>query len=217
MNTDVIFHRRFIVTGALVLFSVLFLGLFSQSGKVNPFFQTFLVSITFFLVVPVLYSKIVLEESLKNWGWQEGKMFLGMLVGMLSVAVAFGLIFVLTRTTAFSSEYFFPVTVQTHFGWFLVYELVVVAFTALLYEVFFRGLIQLLWLRSFGLWAVLFQALFVLTLLFLTGDISWQRAPLILFSPFAGLIAYFSQSIWYSWGASFLFFFLTDIFLLVIH
>ncbi len=217
MNTDVIFHRRFIVTGALVLFSVLFLGLFSQSGKVNPFFQTFLVSITFFLVVPVLYSKIVLEESLKNWGWQEGKMFLGMLVGMLSVAVALGLIFVLTRTTAFSSEYVFPVTVETHFGWFLVYELVVVAFTALLYEVFFRGLIQLLWLRSFGLWAVLFQALFVLTLLFLTGDISWQRAPLILFSPFAGLIAYFSQSIWYSWGASFLFFFLTDIFLLVIH
>lgn len=200
-----------------MLFSVLFLGLFSQSGKVNPFFQTFLVSITFFLVVPVLYSKIVLEESLKNWGWQEGKMFLGMLVGMLSVAVALGLIFVLTRTTAFSSEYVFPVTVETHFGWFLVYELVVVAFTALLYEVFFRGLIQLLWLRSFGLWAVLFQALFVLTLLFLTGDISWQRAPLILFSPFAGLIAYFSQSIWYSWGASFLFFFLTDIFLLVIH
>ncbi len=217
MNTDVIFHRRFIVTGALVLFSVLFLGLFSQSGKVNPFFQTFLVSITFFLVVPVLYSKIVLEESLKNWGWQEGKMFLGMLVGMLSVAVALGLIFVLTRTTAFSSEYSFPVTVQTHFGWFLVYELVVVAFTALLYEVFFRGLIQLLWLRSFGLWAVLFQALFVLTLLFLTGDISWQRVPLILFTPFAGLIAHFSQSIWYSWGASFLFFFLTDIFLLVIH
>jgi len=217
MNTDVIFHRRFIVTGALVLFSVLFLGLFSQSGKVNPFFQTFLVSITFFLVVPVLYSKIVLEESLKNWGWQEGKMFLGVLVGMLSVAVALGLIFVLTRTTVFSSEYSFPVTVQTHFGWFLVYELVVVAFTALLYEVFFRGLIQLLWLRSFGLWAVLFQALFVLTLLFLTGDISWQRVPLILFSPFAGLIAYFSQSIWYSWGASFIFFFLTDIFLLVIH
>jgi len=217
MNTDVIFHRRFIVTGALVLFSVLFLGLFSQSGKVNPFFQTFLVSITFFLVVPVLYSKIVLEESLKNWGWQEGKMFLGVLVGMLSVAVALGLIFVLTRTTVFSSEYVFPVTVETHFGWFLVYELVVVAFTALLYEVFFRGLIQLLWLRSFGLWAVLFQALFVLTLLFLTGDISWQRVPLILFSPFAGLIAYFSQSIWYSWGASFIFFFLTDIFLLVIH
>ena len=144
-------------------------------------------------------------------------MFLGVLVGMLSVAVALGLIFVLTRTTVFSSEYVFPVTVETHFGWFLVYELVVVAFTALLYEVFFRGLIQLLWLRSFGLWAVLFQALFVLTLLFLTGDISWQRAPLILFSPFAGLIAYFSQSIWYSWGASFIFFFLTDIFLLVIH
>lgn len=217
MNTDTLFHKRFIVTGLVVFFSVFFLGLFSQSDKVNPLFQTFLVSMTFLLVVPVLYSKIVLQESLKNWGWQEGKMFLGILSGMVSVALALGIVFLLTRTTAFTAHYAFPVTIQTHFGWFLLYELVLVSLTAFLYEVFFRGMIQLLWLRPFGLWGVLLQTLFVIGLLFLSDDISWQRAPLILFSPFAGLIAYLSQSLWYSWGASFLFFFLTDIFLLVIH
>lgn len=217
MNTAILFHKRFVITGLTVLFSVFFLGFFNQGDKVNPLFQTLLVSITFLLVVPVLYSKIVLQESLKNWGWQEGKMFLGILSGMVSVILALGIVFLLTRTTAFTANYQFPVTIQTHFGWFLLYELVLVSFTALLYEVFFRGMIELLWLRPLGWWAVFLQTLFVVGLLFLSDDLSWQRAPLIIFTPFAGLIAYLSRSLWYSWGASFIFFFLTDIFFLVIR
>lgn len=209
--------RRFIVTGLLVLFSVFFLGFFSQSEKVNPIFQTLLVSVTFLLVVPVLYSKIVLQESLKNLGWQQGRMFLGVLTGMVSVAVALGIVFLLMRMTAFSEEYTFPVNVQMHFGWFVFYELVLVTMVTFLYEFFFRGMVQMLWLRSFGIWAPILQALFFVGLLFLAGDISWQRAPIILFSPFAGMIAYFSRSIWYSFGASWVFFFLTDVFLLVIR
>lgn len=217
MNTAVLFHKRFIVTGLVILFSILFLGLFSQGDKVNPFFQTLLVSVTFFLVVPVLYSKIVLQESLKNWGWQEGRMFLGILSSLFSVALALGAVFLLIRTTTFTTHYTFPMAVQSHFGWFLVYEFVLVAFTAFLYEVFFRGLIQLLWLRPLGLLSVLLQTLFVVGLLFLSDDLSWQRVPFLLFSPFAGLIAYLSQSLWYSFAASWTFFFLTDILLLVIH
>ena len=209
--------RRFIVTGLLVLFSVFFLGFFSQSEKVNPIFQTLLVSVTFLLVVPILYSKIVLKESLKNLGWQKGRAFLGILSGMIAVAVALGIIFLLTRTTALSEEYFFPIRVEMHFGWFVFYELVLVTLVAFLYEFFFRGLVQLLWLRSFGLWAPILQALFFVGLLFLAGDISWQRAPAILFSPLSGMIAYFSRSIWYSFGASWVFLFLTDVFLLVIR
>jgi membrane protease YdiL (CAAX protease family) len=209
--------RRFIVTGLLVLFSVFFLGFFSQSEKVNPVFQTLLVSVTFLLVVPILYSKIVLQESLKNLGWQEGRMFLGILSSIVSVAIALGIIFLLMRTTSFSEHYVFPVGVEMHFGWFVFYELVLVTVAAFLYEFFFRGLVQLLWLRSFGVWAAVLQSLFFFGLLFLGDDVSWQRVPMILFSPFAGAIAYLSRSIWYSFGASWVFFFLTDVFLLVIR
>ncbi len=217
MTKEIFLNKRFIVTGLLVVFSVFFLGFFSQSEKINPIFQTLLVSITFFLVVPILYSRIVLKESLKNWGWQEGKIFLGILSGMISVALALVAVFFLSRYTNLTEEYFFPVSVQKSFLWFLLYELVFASLATLLYEAFFRGLVQLLWLRSFGIWAVFFQAIFFVGLLFLSGDISWQSAPLIIFSPFAGLIAYFSQSLWYSWAASWLFFFLTDVFLLVIR
>lgn len=217
MTKELLLNKRFIVTGLLILFSVFFLGFFSQSDKVNPVFQTLLVGITFLLVVPVLYSKIVLRESLKNMGWQEGKSFSGVLAAIICVALGLGIILLLSRYTPFVEKYFFPITVQLHFSWFLLYELILVTLTTLLYEVFFRGLVQLSWLRSFGMLAVILQAVLFVGLLYLSDDISWQRAPIIIFSPLAGLVAYFSQSLWYSWAASWAFLFLTDVFLLVIH
>jgi len=217
MEQTSIFDRRFIVTGLLILFSIFFLGFFSQSATVNPLFQTLLVSITFLLVVPILYSKIVLKESLKNLGWQQGKLFLGILSGMISIVLALGTMFLLIQTTSFGEEYSFPINVEMHFGWFVFYELVVVTSVAFLYEFFFRGLVQLLWLRSFGMWSIVLQSMLFVGLLFLSDDISWQRTPIILFSVFSGVIAYFSKSIWYSFGASWVFFFLTDVFLLVIR
>lgn len=215
-NTTVL-DKRFIVTGLLVVFLIFFLGFFGQSGdKVNPIFQTLLVSIAFFLVVPALYSKMILQESLKNFGWQKGRVFPGVFFSIASVAVALVVIFLLTRYTAFAEEYRLPVLVQNQFIWFVSYELVLVTFTAFLYEFLFRGFIQMSWLRSLGIWAVFLQAMLFIGLLFLADDISWQKAPFILFCPLAGVIAYYSRSIWYSWAASWVFLFLTDIFLLVI-
>lgn len=217
MGTEIFLNKRFIITGLLVVASVLFLGIFSQSDKVDPVFQTMIVSIAFFLVVPVFYSKIVLKESLKNLGWQSGDVFWGIFTSIVSLALALGGVFLLSRYTTFATEYLFPVVVQTNFLWFLGYELLLVAFVSLLYEVFFRGLIELLWLRSFGLFAILFQTGLFVFLLYLADDLTWERAPVLLFSPFAGIIAYYSRSIWYSWAASWTFLFLTDIFLLMRH
>ncbi len=217
MKEQHFFDKRFIVTGLLVLFSVFFLGFFSQSDKVNPIFQTLLVSLTFFLVVPVFYCKIVLKESFENIGWHRGKIFFGMLLGILSVSLGLGCIFLLDRFSSMSEHYLFPTAVQTSFLGFFLYEALLVPFIALLYEVFFRGLIQRLWLRSFGISTVLLQTMFFFGLLYLADDLSWQRVPMMLFAPLSGIIVYYSGSLWYAWGASWLFFFLTDIFLLVSH
>lgn len=217
MRKELFLNKRFIVTGLLVLFSVLFLGVFTQSDKVNPIFQTLLVSTAFFLVVPLLYSKIVLKESLKNLGWQSGNFFSGMFVSLIAVTLALGLVVLFSRFTSFSEHYLFPVAVETNFLWFMVYELVLVTFTTLLYEVFFRGLVQLLWLRSFPFLAIFFQAALFVALFYMSNDLTWQRLPVLLFSPLAGIVAYYSQSVWYSWAASWAFFFLTDVFLLVLR
>lgn len=210
-------NKRFIVTGLLVLFSIVFLGYFTQSDKVNPVFQTLLVSVTFFLVVPALYCKIVLKESLKNLGWQSGNFFRGVFSSIICIAIGLGVILLLSRFTAFPEKYFLPRIVETNFLWFMAYELILVAFALFLYESFFRGLVELLWLRSFGFLAIFLQSALFISLLYLADDLSWQRVPAILFSPLAGIVAYYSRSIWYSFAASWIFFFLTDIFLLVLH
>ena len=123
----------------------------------------------------------------------------------------------LEEFSIFSSKIRQPASVKTNFLSFVIYEALLIPFTVLLYEVFFRGLVQRLWLSSLGFMGVLVQTGFFIGLLMLSGDLSWQRVPAIIFAPLSGLIVYYSGSLWYAWAASFLFFFLTDIFLLVSH
>lgn len=209
-------NHRFIVTGLLILFSLGFLGFFTESDRLSPVFQGFVVSTVFFLVIPVLYSKMVLKESLKNIGWQKGNITAGILTGIASVVL--GGVAVVGVTLAFprfQEQYLFPVAVETSFAWFVLYELILVTFTALLYEVFFRGLVQLFWLRAFGIWSVAIQTALFFGLIYLSRDISWQAAPLLIFCPLSGFVAYRSQSIWYPLAASWTFLFLTDVFFLI--
>jgi membrane protease YdiL (CAAX protease family) len=209
-------NRRFIVTGLVVIFSMVFSELFTQSDRLSPVLQSFIVSIVFFLVIPVLYSKIVLKESLKNIGWQKGDASLGILTGIASVVLAVVIVIGLAFTfPSFREQYIFPAIVEKSFVWFILYELVLVAFVAFIYEVFFRGFMQLLWLREWGVWSIGIQFALFLGLLFFDNSVSWQMAPFIIFCPLAGFIAYRSQSIWYSFAFSWLFLFLTDIFFLI--
>lgn len=210
-------HSRSIITGLLVLFSLGFMALYTESDRVSPVFQGFVVSIVFFLVIPILYSRIVLKESLENIGWQRGNAAAGISAGIACVALGLAVMFLLIRFFPVSEGYLFPAFVETEFLWFVLYELILVSFVAFLYEVFFRGLVQLLWLRDLGPWAVPVQAGLFAGFFFLSGNVSWQQAPLLLFAPLAGIVAWSSRSIRYSWAASWLFFFLTDILILAMR
>jgi hypothetical protein len=211
-------NRRFVVTGLLALFSLLFLGFFSENERLNPAFQGLVVSTVFFLVIPLLYSKMVLREPLKNIGLQKGNFWEGILTGLGSVALAMTVVIALAFTVpVFRGQYAFPALVETSFLWFVFYELVLIPSVIIFYEVFFRGLIELVWLKDLGLRAVFIQAAFFLGFLYLSHDISWQRLPLLIFCPLAGLIAYRSGSLWYSFAASWVFLFLTDIFFLILR
>lgn len=201
-----------------MFFSLGFSEFFARSDGFNPAMQGFIAGIIFFLVVPVLYSKMVLKESLKNIGWQKGNVSAGVLAGIASVilggAIVVGLVFTFPE---FREQYIFPATVEKSFVWFMLYELILVAFVTFIYEVFFRGFAQLLWLKEFGLWAIFIQAAFFIGLFFLGDSLSWQMAPFIIFSPLAGFVAYRAQSMWYSFAASWIFIFLTDVFFLIFH
>lgn len=212
---EALFNKRFFITGLLAVFSVFFLGYFTQADKVNPVFQMLLVMVAFFLVVPALYCKIVLKEPLHNMGWQGGNVFAGVFLSLLSLSLGLVIMYGLDRYTSFGSAYLLPLSIQTDFLWFLLYEALMAPLMVLFYEVFFRGFIGLLWLRSLGVVSIFLQAGLFVLLLFVAGDLSANQVPALIFAPLAGLIAYYSQSVWYSWGATWLFFFLIDVYLLI--
>jgi membrane protease YdiL (CAAX protease family) len=210
-------HRRFIITGLLVLFSVGFLGFFEESENVSSVVQGFIVSLIFFLVIPALYSKIILGETLGNMGWQRGNAFVGMISGVACVGLGTIASVLLIKMSPFQEYYRLPALAEYDFFWFVLYEVVLVSIVVFFYEVFFRGFIQLSWLRDLGIGAVVVQTVFFLAFFYLSGSFTWQYAPIIVFAPLSGVIAYMSRSIWYSLIASWLYFFITDILVLSLH
>ena len=209
--------KRFVITGLLVLFSVGFLGFFEESENVAPAVQALIVSLVFFLVIPVLYSKIILGESLGNMGWRRGNAFAGVLSGVACIGLATVASVLFIKMSPFGDYYRLPGLAEMSFFWFVLYEVVLVSLVTFLYEAFFRGFIQLSWLRDFGVMAVVIQTVSFFAFFYLSGSFTWQYAPLLLFAPLSGIIAYVSRSIWYPLLASWLYFFITDILILTLH
>lgn len=210
-------NKRFVITGLLVLFSVGFLGFFEESESVAPAVQAFIVSLVFFLAIPVLYSKIILGEPLGNMGWQRGSAFAGAVSGAACVGLATVVSVLLIKMSPFGEQYRMPGLAETDFFWFVLYEVILVSLVTFLYEAFFRGFIQLSWLRDFGVMAVVAQTAFFFAFFYLSGSFTWQYAPILLFAPLSGIIAHVSRSIWYPFIAGWLYFFITDILILALY
>lgn len=210
-------HKEFIGTTTVVVASVFFLGSFEQSDRVNPVLQSSIVSLGIFLVIPLLYCKIMLGLPLSAIGFQRGNVWAGIGGSILALIVALAGLFVLWNFTPLLDNYLLPIVVQEQFLFFVLYEVFVSGSILFLYEVFFRGFVMLLWLRKWGFWAVVVQAVLFGVLFAASNGINAVTIPYLIFAPFAGLIAYQSRSLWYSYGASWFFLFLTDALVLILR
>lgn len=224
MHTLVLYiarNKEFLVTSLVVMISLLFLGYFKENSQVSPALQGLIVGVAVFLVIPLLYCKIVLERPLSHLGFQRGNPWSGIGGSVLALGLALGALFVLWNFTPLLEGYRLPVVVEERFLFFVLYEIFLNGLFLFLFEVFFRGMVLLLWLRDFGIWGVFFQALVFTGILYLSGDMSNginpQTLPMLLFAPFAGLIAYQSRSLWYSFGASWFFVLLVDALVLILR
>lgn len=214
-------NKEFLVTSLVVMVSLLFLGYFKESSQISPALQSLIVAAAVFLVIPLLYCKIVLEQPLSRLGFQRGNPWAGIGGSVLALGLALGALFVLWNFTPLLEGYRLPVVVEEQFLFFVLYEVLLNGLFLFLFEVFFRGMILLLWLREFRIWGVFLQAIIFTGILYLSGDMSNginpQTLPMLLFAPFAGLIAYQSRSIWYSFGASWFFILLVDALVLILR
>lgn len=210
-------HKEFIGTSIVVIASVLLLGYFEENETINPALQTLILAIGVFLVIPLAYCRIMLGRSFSALGFQRGNIWAGIGGSILALVVALSALFVLWNFTPLLREYQLPVAVEEQFLFFVLYEVFLNGFITFLFEVFFRGFVMLLWLRRWGFWSVITQAALFSGLLYASSGLTATTIPYLIFAPFAGLIAYQSRSIWYSYGASWFYFFLTDAIVLILR
>ncbi len=209
--------KEFIGTSVVAFGSIGVLWMLGTDDRISPMLQSIIAAIGIFLIMPLVYCRFLLGRPLSALGFQRGNPWAGIGGSVLAIVAALAALFVLWNFTSFSREYQLPVAVEEQFLFFVLYEVILSGFITLLFEVFFRGFVMLLWLRTLGIWSVPVQAALFGFLVYASAGINAAMIPALIFAPFAGLIAYQSKSLWYSYSASWFFFFLTDVIVLILR
>lgn len=198
-------EKHFIGTTALIVFCVLFFAFFQASSQLSVVLQGFIITSIFFLILPLAYVRLVLGEPFSVLGFRlAGDTMKNVITALLASGGGLGVTWFLVRFyPTIASQTLFPVLVETKFVWFVIYALTLLPFTLFVYDVFFRGMVQILWLRNTWL-AVGIQALFFAGLLLATEGWMFAHIPLILTACIAGAVAKKTDSLWYAFLTSYL-------------
>ncbi|NTW29904.1 MAG: hypothetical protein HGB34_02085 [Candidatus Moranbacteria bacterium] len=208
--------KRSIFTGSFIFLTMLLYVLFPAESRLNPTLQSIVLGVALFVLLPILYVKLVLREPLSTLGFRGSVRTFGLLSIPLSVIPLLSVWYVLLRTFPVAEAYHIPAAISGSFVMFLSYEVLLVGSISFLYEVFFRGAVQLLWLRESVLPAVFAQvALFVTFMAVSGGGLFWSDASLILAAFASGFVASYTRSISYAWASAWLMIFLSDVFVLL--
>ncbi|MFH0969729.1 MAG: hypothetical protein V1804_04430 [Patescibacteria group bacterium] len=173
-------------------------------------FQQVVSSLIFLLVIPFLYVKIVLRKNLSDFGIQKGERATGLAWSIISIVVAFLILYLFIQYFNFLNKYNLPGTVQKSFTLFIGYEVFLVGFFVALYEIFFRGFVMFTFSGKLGHWSVLLQGIAFFLLIWLSGSLNWTMAPYIMLAFLSGITAFYSRSIIYSFALSLFFMILVD-------
>lgn len=203
---NILAWKEDLVTLAVI---VVCLGLFFLFPSQGPA-QAITASLIFLFLVPFLYVKLILKKSLREYGWQIGDWKKGLLFGAGSLVFALLIFYALYHYTPFSKNYALPLAATQKFGFFLLYEFLLVGFFLALYEFFFRGFVMFNFAGKFGLLSAAFQWLLFLVFLFIAGNFTWQNTPYIITGLLSGLTTLKSRSLLYSLISSLLFLIISD-------
>jgi membrane protease YdiL (CAAX protease family) len=182
------------MSNVIIVASLLGVMFFPTDGG----FQTIIATITFLIILPVLFIRFFLKEELSLFGTSWGNVTQGMFWLVLSLIFVIGSFAGLYRYTSVLSQINVPLLIRQSFSVFLIYAVS----TAILFgaqEFFFRGFILNVYRKIFGYKAIAAQAIFAIILsLVKTNGLGIETGIISLFAMYSGWMAYRSQSIWYS-------------------
>lgn len=202
--------RRFLMTGSIVLASLAAYRFFPGDNRLSGSFQSMMLGVAFFLLLPIMYQAFVAKRPLSDMGFSGSTRKLGFLVVPLAVLPIVSVWYLLLKTYPVTETYSLSSLVAGSFSAFLLYEAVLVGTITFLYEVFFRGLVMLSWLSPFGIVSVLVQSIVLALFMASYGPLDWGHVPMLLASLSGGFAAYYTRSLYYSWFSAWLVLFLAD-------
>ena len=169
------------------------------------------------VIIPILYIKIILKKSLKNFGFTfSGKesrktaIIWTVLMLLISILIAYFMI----NYTPFKKNYNLTTYITSNFWIFMAYELILVNILLFMQSFFYQGFVFFTYLKKFGYWSIFIQFFLYLLFISILGNFSWQLAPFIILSLTGSWITYKSRSFVYSYIMGLLFIIILDSYLI---
>lgn len=183
----------------------------------DDYLQNLTKNIFFFIVIPFLYVKLVLQRDVCDFGvnWKNKKT--GLIWGLAMFLFLEILFFLIIRYTEFDKIYTPPIFVKISFWYFLLYELILINFLFLLQEIFFKGFLLSVLREKLGPWAILIQSVVFLFPLFIYSSYFIQLLPMIALSLLGGLVAYKTRTFIFSYLAGIVFLIILDAYIIFIN
>lgn len=182
------------ITMAVALICLSLFFVFPTDG----IFESLTKSVFFLFLIPVLYIKLVLKRSVREFGLNLQNTRTGFLWGGIMLLVSLLSLYLFSRFTSFQSRYILPESVMGSFWIFLLYEIVLINALIFLQEFFFQGFILNTLASKTRFWSILLSALAYAGILLISKDLNWQKLPLLIMSLTGGWITYQSRSFIYA-------------------
>lgn len=194
-NKDLISTDLVITFTVIVLCMVLF-----SFFPTRDSFQKVVLSLVFLFLVPYLYIRVVLKDKLKNFGFNFNKWIGGFWIMPICFILAGGFFYLVFNYTDFKESYYLgKYKLIKNFWYLFFYEFLLVNLFVLLYEFFFRGFIMFYFEKKFGFYTVFVQFLFFILFLDILELLNLDYIFYVFTALLAGLIAYKSRSLVYSY------------------
>lgn len=205
--------KKLFLTLGVILICLLFFSLIGTEDFVQKITKSFF----FLFLIPFLYVKYVLKENFTNFGFNLNNKKNGFLLSLVTLVIAFLVIYILTIYTNFERKYLLTPGISQSFLFFLVYTLFLINIPLFFQEFFFKGFLLETFRNKWGYFSILFQVIIYLAPLFFLSSNYWNLVPLILISLLGGIVSYLTKSFFYSYFFSILFLILMNAFLVYLN
>ncbi|MFA6183883.1 MAG: hypothetical protein WC682_02145 [Parcubacteria group bacterium] len=191
-----IFNIETVTTLSVILICLLLFAFFTVKGS----FQQVILGLVVFLLLPLLYIKVILKEDLNNFGFKINKWKEGFFIFPVCLLIMGGFFYIIFSYTNFSQNYFLgKYDMVNSYAYLFVYEFLIVNLFVFLYEVFFRGFVMFYFGKRFNVYTIFIQFLLFLIFLDMMGRLSMDYVFYMMTALLAGMIAYKSKSLVYSY------------------